>query len=648
MLLSRKIVVVASVALVTLGGAFAIKEEVSRKFLDTRFELATIDAKQALLRNIIRVEVNGLKTALKSITRNRTAIKALAERDGEALNDELLGTFNRLSTAKVLSEIFILTPEGTVLFPDSVPADVLHGNHLVQLTLDEGKPAQALIERDGAPVIANTTLLYKGRDFVGIALLTKSFDQVALDFKSSDDSEVLVFGTAGSQQVSTFGEEDVDAAAEISDSTTDKLSESAAYYFSQTSDNRSFSNVVVPLTNGAGALIGHLVAAKDATAYLAEARRFDQIGYGAVVTLIIFFVVSLGLFLRYLFRPLARVTMAIETLADGSRDIQVDGTDRRDEIGSIWRAVAVFRDKMAEADRIQEEQRLAEERATEERRATVLSFADNFEKRIRKVVDNVSTEAEHTGEASRGMNEMMRSTGGTTERVASAAVLASGNVESIASATEELTASIEEISRQASESRSVSDDASGQAHMINERVEGLAEAAEKIGEVVTLIHDIAAQTNLLALNATIEASRAGEAGKGFAVVASEVKTLAQQTALATEEISKQVSAIQASSGDAVSGIGTIRETIDQVAQIAGAISEGIEQQLAATQAIARNVSAAASGTQDVSMQIGDVRQAVETSVQTAEQHLESAERLRETGKELHAQVEQFLHEVRAS
>ena len=124
------------------------------------------------------------------------------------------------------------------------------------------------------PVIANTTLLYKGRDFVGIALLTKSFDQVALDFKSSDDSEVLVFGTAGSQQVSTFGEEDVDAAAEISDSTTDKLSESAAYYFSQTSDNRSFSNVVVPLTNGAGALIGHLVAGEGCDGLFGRSAPF--------------------------------------------------------------------------------------------------------------------------------------------------------------------------------------------------------------------------------------------------------------------------------------------------------------------------------------------------------------------------------------
>ena len=640
MLLSRKIVIVASAALITLGGAFAVKEELEKRHLDSRYATATIEAKEALLRNIIRVEVNGLTTSLKSITRNRAALSALAESDGETLNDELLGTYNRLSTSKILSEIFIVTPDGESLFPADQPASVMSGNYLVEQTLADGKPAQGLMVRNGIPVTAITTLLYKGRDVVGIAVLTKSLDRAARDFSDSDNSTVMLFGQDRTQLFAT--DEEVDTGLSVGSGSVPE------YSVSRRDGGGAFTNVVLPLHSGNGTLIGFLGAAKDTTEFAAGEERFALVSNGAVVGILIVFVIGLAVFLRHLFRPLTHVTGAIERLAEGSRDIEVAGTDRRDEIGSIWRAVSVFQEKMLDAEVIQEEQRLAEERAVEERRSTILSFADKFENRIRKVVDNVSDEANETGHASRGMNEMMYTTGSTADRVANAALLASGNVESIASATEELTASIEEISRQAGESRRISTQAAGQVHDINERVGGLADAAEKIGEVVTLINDIASQTNLLALNATIEAARAGEAGKGFAVVANEVKTLADQTASATDEISSQIQAIQNSTAGAVSGISDVRGTIDQVAEIAGSISDGIEQQLAATQEIAKNVGSAASGTQDVSTQLGEVREAVETSAQTATKNLESAERLKASGEELTAQVEQFLLEVRAS
>ena len=230
--------------------------------------------------------------------------------------------------------------------------------------------------------------------------------------------------------------------------------------------------------------------------------------------------------------------------------------------------------------------------------------------------------------------------------IASAAIQATANVQTVAAAAEQLSASIAEIGRQVADAASVSRTAAEETGRTNTMVQGLTQAADRIGEVVMLINDIAAQTNLLALNATIEAARAGEAGKGFAVVAGEVKGLATQTARATEEISAQIATVQEETRRAVEAIRKIGGVIDHVREISAGIAASIEEQGAATAEIARNVQQAAAGTQDVSTNISGVTQSVSSSGEAAGLVLASAGELARTSHLLRDRLSGFLADIR--
>ena len=233
-------------------------------------------------------------------------------------------------------------------------------------------------------------------------------------------------------------------------------------------------------------------------------------------------------------------------------------------------------------------------------------------------------------------------------KVAAAAEQASTNAQTVATAAEELSASISEISSQVAQSTKISGKAVETAAATNASVQGLADAAQKIGEVVQLINDIASQTNLLALNATIEAARAGDAGKGFAVVASEVKSLANQTARATEDIAQQVNAIQGATRHAVDSIKGISDTIGQINEIATAIASAVEEQGAATQEIARNIQQASHGTNEVSTNIVEVTKAAGETGSAATQVLAAAGEVSEQSERLKSEVDSFLVAVRAA
>lgn len=329
-------------------------------------------------------------------------------------------------------------------------------------------------------------------------------------------------------------------------------------------------------------------------------------------------------------RPLTRLAQAMGRLAKGETDLVFDGVGRRDEVGEIASAVTGFRDKVVGRDR------------------HIRQLIGDFKAGIGETVSGIDASAGQMNDTAGALTRIAGDTRERTGSAASASTEASSNVQTVASAAEELSASIGEIDAQVSRASEVVAQANQQADKSNTDISELSTAAQRIGEVVTLIQGIAEQTNLLALNATIEAARAGEAGRGFAVVANEVKALANQTAVATEDISQQIAGIQESTAGAVSAMGQICTIMDEVNAITGSIAASVEQQSSATQEISRNVQEAATGTKEVAQNVESISGAMDETTRSADDVEGAARELGDRTARLRDQIASFLTDVEAA
>lgn len=379
--------------------------------------------------------------------------------------------------------------------------------------------------------------------------------------------------------------------------------------------------------------------------------------------------------IRSISSPAHEISTVLSTLTEGNTSVSFTGLNREDEFGQISRAANLLLEKFLEIEQIQEnvknsdandlkqseeqsqsirteedakiteQKRLAQE--TEERVKQASALCRDFENVVDETLNHFATATERMSTSASQMANNAEQTNQHTGIMSDASEEAAANVQSVSAATEELSTSIKEIERQADKSSTIAKRAVHEADNTNETMTSLAEAAQKIGDVIVLINDIANQTNLLALNATIEAARAGEAGKGFAVVATEVKSLAEQTARATEDISSHVSAMQGTTDEAVKAIQEIGTTIREVEEIASSISAAVEQQGAATNEIANSGLKAANRTNEVSSSISSVTHAAQETRQGADEVLTASRELAVQSDHLRENVNNFIEGIRA-
>ncbi|MEX1035967.1 MAG: methyl-accepting chemotaxis protein [Sneathiella sp.] len=413
---------------------------------------------------------------------------------------------------------------------------------------------------------------------------------------------------------------------------------------------------------------------ESSEAAIAAARTSEFVILGSGVVAILLFVALSVFIVRSIEAPLRLCANALRKIGEGDFSFTVDHQSR-DEIGTIAAAVADYRDSVVKSQELAEKQEQAEKAAQlreeeesarktaaieeelrreeesnakrEARLAKIDALNKDFDAGISGILGSFRTALSKSETMARDMSEKSAKTSEKSISAKDTSDRTASNVESVAAAAEELGATIREVSQQVSHAGSISDEAVAEVDGASVKVMGLRDSAQKIGMVIQLITDIAEQTNLLALNATIEAARAGEAGKGFAVVAAEVKSLATQTANATEEINKQINGIQGATEDTAKAIEGIGGIVSKVSDVSMAIASAVEEQSAATQEISRNVTEASSGAQLVNRNITEVNDAVLESGQTAVQVLDATKDMGSQAESLGKLVEKYLADIKA-
>jgi methyl-accepting chemotaxis protein len=501
--------------------------------------------------------------------------------------------------------------------------------------IDEGtKRVTALFQ--AASAAANTFVINSDQTVASNALARLDFVSHALDSINSIDDKVA----AGLKEAKGFLASYRKA--------LQKLVENA----------KTIDDLVTEMSGSAGAIAQ---ASSDMKADLvSEQQRLEAESdtiVGATERLIVMLAVGgtlLGALLALLLgrgisRPMILMCKAMRELASGNFDVVLPGLGRKDELGDMASAVEEFKmQAIARAERDAAAQDARNREASAARRAEFIRFADDFETAVGSIVSNVSASAGHLEQAAGTLTRTAETTQGLSSQVAGASEEASTNIQSVASATEQLSVSVDDIGKRVRESNRIAEAAVVQAQETDARIGKLSRAAQQIGDVVKLITAIAEQTNLLALNATIEAARAGDAGRGFAVVAAEVKSLANQTAKATEEISNHISGMQGATQESVAAIKQIGATIGQISSIASSITVAVEQQGSATQEIARNVQSVAQGTRGASKNIVEVNRGATETGSASEEVLSSAKALSSESTRLRTELDRFMANIRAA
>jgi len=622
----------------TIAATLALETELLRVRHDAEASQARLAAERE--RGFLAGKRNGLATS--AVTRIRASMMSGEASALTELFDELLEDPNIVS-------IDLWRPDGVKALSDNATIDAV--NRLVGATAFQRRAASKRVAIEGARADALNKAVAKSDEDV---TLDASIEVDGADtpivysyhvLQNSEECQGCHGETAAPRGVLEIAISRADllwlqAASEA------RLAELDAAQRAEAATMEHAARARVADSKARSAELADLVAKGRADLAAVEADSHWLLALVIAVVLIGAVLAMTVILRRALSAPLTTMTEVMRQLAGGNLTTEIPARERDDEIGQMADAVRVFKDGMVHAAAQDGEQRRAQEEK-ERRRVRVEELTGQFERQVSGVMHAVR---EATAQMARLSGDMTQTAGHTNARAAEVAEVTEDvatNVDTVATAARELSASIQEISGQIAQSSEEAQSAAREADMTNQRVRGLAESAERIGEVMTLIQSIAEQTNLLALNATIEAARAGEAGRGFAVVANEVKSLATQTANATDDISNHISQIQSATNETVEAIQVIADTIASMSRSTTVIASAVEEQGAATSEIARSVDQTSSATRAVKETIAEVSEATARTGTVAHSVSDAAGHLAAQSDLLNKHVATFLAGIKA-
>lgn len=598
MRLKIKIGLIVAGVLVVVAGALIGLEEYARSIDKKKLEQASLTGIGALWQKMIDVELSNMAASAQFINRNRAVKKAMKNADSNALMSELLGTFNRLSAGDqpVLSSLQIAQPDGELLvsFPESTRTKT--GKKTLQQALNTQKVEQGLERDDDGKIVAVVAFPVTSRGkTLGVALLMNDMSQVVSAMSKATLSEVAIFSRSGvieySSNVELFGSF-IYAVGHEDDPALDRVSGAHVqdHLFVAHEGERKYSTSVLGIHDFSGDVVGRLFVAREDTHAISASELVDWISFVVPLVLIVLSVLGMFWYVGRVLLPLEQVTRAQVEMASGRMDVVIPDVRSPPEVADLCKAVAIFKSEceVAQEYRLSQDKEKEEERRRREEQERILAHVKEFQQSIGSVISTLSSTSSQVSTTTGKVAAISERTATQSAAVRESANIAREDINFVADGIREVDSAVNEITVRVAEASKLTSQSAENASKATDRISALNEASEKIKQIVEIIAEIAEQTNLLALNATIEAARAGDTGKGFAVVASEVKSLANQTHKATEDIGKQVGDMLYEIESSTDAVKTITRAVNKTNETVTSIASAVEEQSATTSGLSRS------------------------------------------------------------